>query len=296
MSLDRIDHAASAMGRMPGYLRKQRWLELLAAISAEVQEIEDMWLAMLASNAIADATGDQLDQIGRLVTQPRGGAVDADYRRRILAKVAANRSLGLVGDIIRIVRLVVDDAAVTVQVDQQGIAAYVAKLGAAAVPSATATDLAAFLRKGTSAGVRSIVESSTVADADAFALDGPGGLPFVLVPTLPLANLSLPSGMNTVVGMRAEWLDAVGSDPDGHTLELRDAAGEAVTNGIDTVVEFKGGTSTVASVEALINSSARLFVVTPSTVSGVLSAANAFSVTGMQVGGAPGGAFAIAQE
>ena len=58
----------------------------------------------------------------------------------------------------------------------------VAKLGAAAVPSATATDLAAFLRKGTSAGVRSIVESSTVADADSFAvtfsesrLDGKAG-------------------------------------------------------------------------------------------------------------------------
>lgn len=299
MSLARVDRAASAAARLPGYLRKQRWLELLAAVSAEVQEVEDMWLAMLASNAIDDATGDQLDQIGGLVDMPRGGSEDVDYRRRIRAKVAVNRSLGLVNDIIRVVRLVVNDAGVAVEIDQQGIAAYVAKLGTLAVPTVTATDLASFLRKGTSAGVRSIVESSTVADTDAFILDGPAGLGFVKVPTLDLATLALPGGTDTIVGIRPEQLDESGADPDGITLQVIVGGTSSLDESgfPDIVINLKLGSDDSDTLEGYLAASQYLFVVEPATATYAIVAGDAFGpISVAQVQGAPGGALAIAQE
>lgn len=301
MSLTRVDRAASAAARLPGYLRRQRRLELLAAISAEVQEIEDMWLAILASNAIDVAGGDQLDQIGKLVDLPRGGSTDADYRRRIRAKVAVNRSLGLVNDIIRIVRLVVNDAGVTVKIDQQGIAAYVAKLGALAVPTVTATDLASFLRKGTSAGVRSIVESSTVADSDAFILDGPAGLPFVTVPTISFAGLGA-GRFNTVLGVRPEWLDATATPtPGAMKFELLIGATQTYDESSPTNIKFtaKDGVDTIADIENAINTlSTYLFVVSPSTtnVGALVAPGDAWGDVATFAGGSAGGALAIAQE
>lgn len=297
MSLARVDRVAAAAARLPGYLRRTRWLELLAAISAEVQEIEDMWLAMLASNAIDDAGGDQLDQIGALVAMPRGGSSDVDYRRRIRAKVAVNRSLGLTNDILRLARLVVNDATVTMTLGQEGIASYVLSLAGSAVPTTTADDLAAFTRRATSAGVRGVIESSTVVDADAFALDGPGGLPFVTVPTLTLTTFTS-SGFTTVVGIRPEWLDSSGGEPDGITLSLVDGAlGIDDSGWPDIVVNAGVGADTIADVEHEIGSSAYLFVVSPSTVSGALAAGDEFGpVSVANVAGAPGGAFAVAQE
>jgi hypothetical protein len=301
VSLARVDRVASAASRLPGYLRKTRWLELLGAIAAEVQEVEDMWLAMLASNAIDDAGGDQLDQIGKLVDLPRGGSTDEDYRRRIRAKVAVNRSLGLVNDIIRIVRLVVNDAGVAVEIDQQGIAAYVAKLGALAVPTATATDLAAFLRKGTSAGVRSIVESSTVADTDAFILDGPAGLGFVDVPTIDLAAFGLPSGFDTVIGIRPEWLTSAaasivfGGAPPG-PLTLRITFGVESYSDTPPSLHFEADAGTaIEDFENTLASSLYVFVIEPSTISGNFTAGDVIPATGF-TGGNAGGALAIAQE
>lgn len=292
-----MDHDAELRALLPGYLRHPRWLALAAAVARQIQQVEDVHQAMLAGNALHRATGDLLDQIGKIVQQPRGGAEDAVYRRRIAAKVATNRSLGLVEDIIRVAELVVNDPAVVVQIDQQGTAAYVARLLGPGVPDATAADLIAFGKRATSAGVRALLEYSTVGDDDTFTFDGPAGRGFVAVPTLSLSTLALPSGMNTVIGIRPEWLDASGGDVDGITLEFFDSGSEAMTDGVDCTLEFQSGVSTIASVEALLNSSSRLFVVTPSTVSATLIAGDAFgSISVSQNPGAPGGVFATVLE
>ncbi len=294
MSLARVDRVASAAARLPGYLRKTRWLELLGAIAAEVQEVEDMWLAMLSSNAIDDATGAQLDQIGGLVAQPRGGASDADYRRRIRAKVATNRSMGLVGDILRLARLVVNDSTASVTLENEGIASYVLRLHAAAVPDATATDLAAFVRKATSAGVRGVTEYATVVDDEAFILDGPAGLGCVTVPTVDLGAFSLPSGFDTVIGVRPEWLIADGTPSVALTLQI--------THGVESfddvapalVFEAESGTA-IEDFENTIRSSQYLFIVEPSTIGGNFTPSDVIPATAF-TGGVPGGAFAVALE
>lgn len=295
MSLARIDRVASAAARLPGYLRKTRWLELLGAIAAEVQEVEDMWLAMLASNAIDDATGAQLDQIGGLVAQPRGGASDADYRRRIRAKVATNRSMGLVGDILRLARLVVNDSTASITLENEGIASYVLRLHAAAVPDATATDLAAFVRKATSAGVRGVTEYATVADAEAFILDGPAGLGFVTVPTVDLGAFALASGFDTVVGVRPEWVGDDGEVSTPLTLEIKFGVESYDDVAPALVFEAEAGAA-IEDFENTIRGSQYLFIVTPSTVTGVnFTAGDVIPATAF-TGGAPGGVLATATE
>lgn len=297
MSLARVDRVASAAARLPGYMRRTRWLELLAAISAEVQEVEDMWLAMLASNAIDAAVGDQLDQIGALVAQPRGGALDVDYRRRIRAKVATNRSLGLVEDIVRLARLVVNDAGVAVSLQNEGVASYILALSGNAVTDDTAADLAAFMRKATSAGVRGVLESSTVDDGDAFTLDGPAGLGFVEVPTIRLADAAMSSGFDTVIGVRPEWLDATGADTLGITLEIvPDRPSEVFDESVPDVIGVEvTATTTIGAFEAMVASSLYLFVVSPSTVPGAFTASDDLPATAPSDYSA-GGAFATARE
>lgn len=295
MSLARVDRVASAAARLPGYLRKTRWLELLGAIAAEVQEVEDMWLAMLASNAIDDAIGAQLDQIGGLVAQPRGGASDRDYRRRIRAKVATNRSMGLVGDILRLARLVINDSTASVTLENEGVASYVLRLHAAAVPEATATDLAAFVRKATSAGVRGVTEYATVADDDAFTFDGPAGLGFVTVPTVDLGNFALASGFDTVIGVRPEWV----ADDGTPTLPLTLQITFGVEGYDDTApaLAFEAEASTaIEDFENTIAGSQYLFIVTPSTVTGVNFTVGDVIAAQNFTAGAPGGAFATALE
>mgnify|MGYP007089694453 CR=1 FL=1 len=301
MSLARVDRVASAAARLPGYLRKTRWLELLGAVAAEVQEVEDMWLAMLASNAIDDATGAQLDQIGGLVAQPRGGASDDDYRRRIRAKVATNRSMGLVGDILRLARLVVNDSAASINLENEGTASYVLRLHAAAVPDATATDLAAFVRKATSAGVRGVTEYATVADDDAFILDGPAGLPSVTVPTMGFGTTGT-LRFDTRIGIRPEWLDDAANSAFGAvTFEMQVGAtfayDESDPNNI--VLTAKDGADTIDGVENAINTlSTYLFVVSTTTtnIGATIVATDAFGGAEGLAGSSPGGALATALE
>gem|GEM_PF-4740324 len=303
MSLARVDRVASAAARLPGYLRKTRWLELLGAIAAEVQEVEDMWLAMLASNAIDDATGAQLDQIGGLVAQPRGGASDVDYRRRIRAKVATNRSMGLVGDILRLARLVVNDSAASISLENEGIASYVLRLHAAAVPDATATDLAAFVRKATSAGVRGVTEYATVADDDAFTFDGPAGLGFPATITLDLATvLTGGAGYDTVIGIRPEVSEV---DAAALTLQFVDDGGGTGTfddGPVSIVYHFEPGVTSMTDLEGKIGNSAWLYVAAASTIPISLLgdvAADNFGPVNISTVGTPavtGGAFATALE
>lgn len=297
MSLARVNRVASAAARLPGYMRRTRWLELLAAVSAEVQEVEDMWLAMLASNAIDAAVGDQLDQIGALVAQPRGGALDVDYRRRIRAKVATNRSLGLVEDIVRLARLVVNDAGVAVSLQNAGFASYILSLSGNAVTDDTAADLAAFMRKATSAGVRGVLESATVDDDDAFTLDGPAGLGFVEVPTIRLADAVMASGFDTVIGVRPEWLDATGAVTiaDLKLEIIPDRPSDIFDESTEAIFFEVTATTDITDVEAVLATSQYLFVVSPSTVGGAFTINDGMAPTAPSDYSA-GGAFATARE
>lgn len=289
MTLERIDHAVVGVARLPAYARRPRRQEWLEAILAEVQVIEDAILAMYAQGAIADAVGAQLDQLGAIVLIARDTMGDDVYRRAIRAKIAVNRSRGLLEDVIRVARLVINDSAATVTVGENGGGAIAVDVGALPVDLGTARDMARFAALTVSAGVRTVTRSSQTTPAGTFTLDGPAGLGFVTVPTLSLATLTA-SGFDTVVGIRPEWLDANGNGPPDLTFTISD--GSLGLNDISPDIEVSGGVGadTIADIEHEIGGSEYLFVVSPSTVSGVITSGDLFTAeSASTIPGAAGG-------
>lgn len=76
-----------------------------AFIKAIVAQIEDLEIAgydMIYQLVIDNATGDQLDVIGKWVGEDRGGLGDTEYRRYINARIRINKSGGTAEELIRI--------------------------------------------------------------------------------------------------------------------------------------------------------------------------------------------------
>lgn len=70
----------------------------------EIQAVEDFLYGILQLTRIENATGYWLDRLGRIVGQERLGLTDSEYRRLIEARIIANRSSGLVDELIAIAR------------------------------------------------------------------------------------------------------------------------------------------------------------------------------------------------
>lgn len=75
---------------------------VLLGLSDAAQELADEVLALIVDRSLLTATGAQLDQYGRLVTEPRLGRDDATYRTAIIARIATNRSSGTPEELIAI--------------------------------------------------------------------------------------------------------------------------------------------------------------------------------------------------
>lgn len=180
MALSQIlNHAAQAVVRLAAQFVEAPLIKgMVTAIGNEVQAIEDGVYLLLKTRDIANATGDALDQIGKLVNAPlRGSKTVARYRDRIRAQILANRSYGNSSAIYSIAPLIIpewgNDAVIS-----EDIACYI--IGAAGVVNATedAKDLARVLKTASSAGVRPIVLSQSVADVDAFCFENGSGQGF----------------------------------------------------------------------------------------------------------------------
>lgn len=141
--------------------------KFLVVVGTEGQKIEDALQQVYSGYWIDEAVGSQLDVLGDVVGQARGGMVDDDYRRLIRARVSVNRSKGTIEDILTVARLVVDDDTVTYQIDNQGMATVVLRLMGAAVSSDLVRNLLLpMLRSTVAGGVRIIVEWSDSPPAD----------------------------------------------------------------------------------------------------------------------------------
>lgn len=100
------DHAEQAIARLPSRFRGRLRIEaLVGALATGTQEVEDLAYALVADRLLDTASGDALDQYGRLVGEARNGLGDGDYRRFIQARMLANRSTGTVDELIAIWRL-----------------------------------------------------------------------------------------------------------------------------------------------------------------------------------------------
>ena len=137
--------------------------KLLKCWLAASQYLEGVLQQLYSERGIDTAEGNQLDVLGRLVGQGRAGLDDDTYRRRIRARITANRSKGNIEEILRVTDLIVFDDAATYVLENQGAAAYVLRVEDIAITLALAEILVGMLRDATSAGVRVIVEYSSLA-------------------------------------------------------------------------------------------------------------------------------------
>jgi hypothetical protein len=158
---DSFDHAVLAVERLPQqFTDKPKAVALLQALVVPCADLEIALLQLLYLRSVDTALGVQLDVIGKLVGQPRNGLVDNDYRRFVRARIAINRSSGTSEEALNIARLVLGDQTAVLDLDLQGIAAFVLRVLAIPISASLASILIGFLRDAKSAGVRAILETA----------------------------------------------------------------------------------------------------------------------------------------
>lgn len=98
------DHAVWGLARLIRQYRDEqpRYQGALVAYLSSIQDVEDVTQAVADGRWPADAIGVQLDTLGRIVGQERGGLSDDQYRLIILGRIMANRSNGRVEDLYAI--------------------------------------------------------------------------------------------------------------------------------------------------------------------------------------------------
>jgi hypothetical protein len=100
---ENLDHEGQAHGRLPQEFKNSTTLkDLISALVAEVQELETVSEDLRLGRTIDDAEGVQLDLLGVLLGQERGGSSDADYKLKLKVKVRINLGSGTPEDLLSI--------------------------------------------------------------------------------------------------------------------------------------------------------------------------------------------------
>lgn len=109
------DITADAVQKLvPELWGKPRIAALLQSWTDEVQELEDAIFGVILSRLLDNATGAQLAALGSIVGQKDFGWDENSYRSAIRARIRANRSDGLMNDVIDVVKLLVPGQSFTI--------------------------------------------------------------------------------------------------------------------------------------------------------------------------------------
>lgn len=73
---------------------RKRIRQLVEAITASVQAVEDVAMDVLLTQGLADSIGEQLNTYGKILREGREGLGDTAYRALLRTKIRANRSNG----------------------------------------------------------------------------------------------------------------------------------------------------------------------------------------------------------
>lgn len=97
----KTDYATQALSRLLGQFQNKTVITAIhAAISSEVQALEDMFISLQTLLDIATQVGVQLDGIGTIVGEARDGKTDASYRTALTARIAELYASGAGEDVI----------------------------------------------------------------------------------------------------------------------------------------------------------------------------------------------------
>ncbi len=195
MATQNLTHAQDMLDRLSEQFKgKPNIAAVLNVSGVQYQELEDVFFAVLTERSIDTAIGAQLDVIGSIVDQPRDGATDDEYRRRIRARIATLNSEGTTEDLLKIAPLVIDDVAATFVVEFQPPASVAFKVENSVPTVDTVSALFGFLKDAVSGGVRILLHTLTDTEAETFTfataaflagLEGAGSTALVLSSPAP---------------------------------------------------------------------------------------------------------------
>lgn len=101
------DYADEAATRpLEQYQARPRLLALILSVVNRCQELENASWDTIIRRMIDNAQDAQLDTIGKIVGQLRGGQSDDLYRIYIIARIRSNRSEGHPDDVIEVLQLI----------------------------------------------------------------------------------------------------------------------------------------------------------------------------------------------
>ena len=170
------DHIAQALARLPEQDKnKPSIAALLSSFVSPAQDLESALWQLLTQRFATTAIGSNLDAIGKLVGQPRNGLADVDYRTYIYARISANRSSGLAEDLLRVAKLLINNAAAVITLSYGGPGTAILRVTGVTQTDAQGAALAAFVQTAIAAGIRVLVIYSMVIATQTFRYDvGPG--------------------------------------------------------------------------------------------------------------------------
>lgn len=166
-----LDHAGKMLARLAEEFRKPRIMSILRGEAAQYQAIEDACWQLLTEFGVDSATGWALDVLGRIVGEPRQGALDADYRLRVRARIRVNRSDGTIEDVIEVVRLLIGSVllpSAVIKLTEYYPAAFVLRITGLIINPTQAQICGSFINQARGAGIGSGFGWQQTTDADAF--------------------------------------------------------------------------------------------------------------------------------
>lgn len=168
------DHDAQALARLAAQFESSTNLRALVSVGAAgAQDAEDVLWALYTERLLSDAEGEQLDNLGAIVGQPRDTATDDQYRARLAGRILANRSDNTVETLLSIVRAVLGSTVEATLTQYQPAAFEIDVSGEVSADDAEV--LAGLIADARAAGVNGRLISSTEPDADTFTTQDPIG-------------------------------------------------------------------------------------------------------------------------
>jgi hypothetical protein len=142
--------------------------KFISALVTLVQDLEDALFPLLTDRTIDTAVGEQLNIIGRIVKEDRLGQPDDTYYRiRIRARIAANKSHGLIEDLILVARLALRPGEPRIVIQPHYPAAVLVSINELAVVPGLAEVVYRYLRIAAAAGVALFLETVESSEEDA---------------------------------------------------------------------------------------------------------------------------------
>lgn len=99
------NHEEEGLSRLPSVWDSSPKVKgLLLSYLREIQEVEDTLFDLLEDRSISTAVGVQLDVLGDLLNEPRGGRTDEEYREYLKALPLVYRSGGTANELLQILK------------------------------------------------------------------------------------------------------------------------------------------------------------------------------------------------